>query len=919
MSTAGSQRAACVDDLAAYQFVEGQVDEARRAAILAHLETCADCHQLVADLLAAGLDSTPAGAPVEDDPASALPEVDGPYRLEARLARGGMGEIYRAVDTDLGRAVALKVPRSAAPGLLRRFEREVAITARLQHPGIVPVHGAGKLADGTPFYVMRFVEGMSLEAAVAAARTPGERLALVAHVAAVAETMAYVHAEQIAHRDIKPNNVLLGRFGETVIIDWGLAKQLSAAPERASAADIADAVRAAPTAAPVHLDSSQPPTGHTTRAGDVLGTPAFMAPEQAAGRPVDVRVDVYALGVLLAYVVSGQLLAPDDPLVWTGDAARLVPVVRCATASDREARHADAAAFLEALRAALAPPPPAPARRGRAIGLALGASVALLAGGALLAGLGSRAGAGDRPEPPPPPGARLELLDVARGDMLSLALSPSGRRLGHAGLDRVEVRDLATGQTWTRPTWPVWPRQLTFSGEDELQFVARPPLDGTRPFRARWTLSRDELADDGAVTGYPDAWVGALADGGLYMTLGPVQPMIVAGAASRRLGLGRYPVGLIAIAPDRQAFAFVDGLDRTHAVLRVSDATGAHVVASLPLVDVTAIAWASADTLLYATGASGDATLWRATATAWGLATPERIYTSPAPDPWIGAIASGGGRTLLAIVSPRAEARWLDRASGREERLPESDAAAALAWRDDATLLTWNRSTSALEERGLTATSLPTMTPARLAGDPASATRADDMIIVALRGADGRTVVALDGRTGAQRWTTPPGAMWFVRCAGDSAPPCVAGVRGARGLTELRHIDPRTGALGARVVAEANITDAALDPAGATLAWLTDNATLWRRPLAAAGPGIALPDHLGSAHSLAFVADGPDLVLGANRDGQGVYVLAGDALTRLVATPGAVVSLIRASPDGARVSYRTRTLGSQLGELHLAR
>jgi len=179
-----------------------------------------------------GNETVPERPRIPDRPAtkSGVPEMCGSYRFGEVIAEGGMGRIYRAFDTSLGRDVAIKVPRILGEELLHRFQREVAITARLSHSGIVPLHGAGNLPDGTPFYVMRFIEGTPLDVAVATANRD-ERLKLVERVLAVADTMAYAHRERVIHRDLKPNNVLIGKFGETLIIDWGLAKSIADGPE----------------------------------------------------------------------------------------------------------------------------------------------------------------------------------------------------------------------------------------------------------------------------------------------------------------------------------------------------------------------------------------------------------------------------------------------------------------------------------------------------------------------------------------------------------------------------------------------------------------------------------------------------------------------------------------------------------------
>jgi serine/threonine protein kinase len=216
------------------------------------------------------------------------PEV---YVVEGEVGRGGMGRIVSARDQRLGRPVAIKELHRDLKDGASRFVREALVTARLQHPSIVPVYEAGRWPDGVPFYAMKMVTGQSLSALIRSKPTLAGRLALLPHVIAVAEAMAYAHSQRIIHRDLKPANVLVGPFGETVVVDWGLAKDLS----RATADEpVTPAV------------ASRHGSADSTVVGTVLGTPHFMPPEQARGEPVDERADVYALGAILYYLLRGE-------------------------------------------------------------------------------------------------------------------------------------------------------------------------------------------------------------------------------------------------------------------------------------------------------------------------------------------------------------------------------------------------------------------------------------------------------------------------------------------------------------------------------------------------------------------------------------------------------------------------------------
>ncbi|MBS1123189.1 MAG: High-affnity carbon uptake protein Hat/HatR, partial [Deltaproteobacteria bacterium] len=145
------------------------------------------------------------------------------YAIDHELARGGMGRILEARDRRLGRRVAIKEVLQLDPAALARFEREARITARLEHPGIVHVHEAGRWPSGQPFYAMKLVRGQPLDVCIAQTPAFASRLALLPSVISVVDAIAFAHSQHVIHRDLKPANVLVGDYGETVVIDWGLA------------------------------------------------------------------------------------------------------------------------------------------------------------------------------------------------------------------------------------------------------------------------------------------------------------------------------------------------------------------------------------------------------------------------------------------------------------------------------------------------------------------------------------------------------------------------------------------------------------------------------------------------------------------------------------------------------------------------
>jgi TolB-like protein/lipoprotein NlpI len=211
----------------------------------------------------------------------------GPYEIVAPLGAGGMGEVYRARDTRLGRDVAIKVlpaEFAADPERLKRFEREAKATAALSHPNILDVHDVGT-HEGTPYLVEELLEGESLKARIGRGAIPVREAVGIA--VQVAHGLAGAHGKNIVHRDLKPENVFLTTEGTVKILDFGLAKLVESVPLVG-----ADTLTHAPTGA--------------TEAGRVLGTVAYMAPEQARGMPVDQRADIFAFGVVLYEMFSGQ-------------------------------------------------------------------------------------------------------------------------------------------------------------------------------------------------------------------------------------------------------------------------------------------------------------------------------------------------------------------------------------------------------------------------------------------------------------------------------------------------------------------------------------------------------------------------------------------------------------------------------------
>jgi len=201
------------------------------------------------------------------------------YAFVKELGRGGMGTVYLAEDRELDRLVAIKVLNTpqATEDLRERMIREAQIIARLEHPGIVPVHDAGTLHDGRIFYAMKYVRGSRLDEYAAAGASLNDRLR---KFQSVCDAVAFAHAHGVIHRDLKPQNIMIGPYGEVLVMDWGVAK-----------------IRDDPRQSAVYNTSD----------GTVIGTRDYMSPEQARGEvEIDERADIYSLGVVLNFLLTGQ-------------------------------------------------------------------------------------------------------------------------------------------------------------------------------------------------------------------------------------------------------------------------------------------------------------------------------------------------------------------------------------------------------------------------------------------------------------------------------------------------------------------------------------------------------------------------------------------------------------------------------------
>jgi eukaryotic-like serine/threonine-protein kinase len=272
--------------------------------------------------------------------AADAPDLSGTgYVLIGKLGAGGMGGVFCVEDSALGRRVACKVLGMADSSgeLSARLLREAKIIAQLEHPGIVPVHDVGSLVDGRVFYTMKLVQGSRLDQYRDQLGGIPERLRIFQKIC---DAVSFAHAHHVLHRDLKPQNIMVGKFGEVLVMDWGLAKLLDA--EISTAADATD----------VH-PREDPASKHDTFAADtahgtVLGTPGYMAPEQARGdlELVGPRSDVYSLGAVLMFLVDGSGHRPKALIAIAGKAMMEDPQQRYGSVEELAS---DVAHFLDGL------------------------------------------------------------------------------------------------------------------------------------------------------------------------------------------------------------------------------------------------------------------------------------------------------------------------------------------------------------------------------------------------------------------------------------------------------------------------------------------------------------------------------------------------------------------------------------------
>ncbi len=855
----------------------------------------------------------------------------GRYQLVARLGAGAMGVVWSAHDPQLDRRVAVKLVH---PTLARsldassRLLREARAMAKVSHRAVITVHDAGDV-DGQLFLAMELVPGVTLGAMLrgrdAAARADWRRW--LSMMLEAGRGLAAAHAQNVLHRDFKPDNVLVDASGRVCVGDFGLAMLGDSVLEEYAGRR---------SHAAIDLTESGPHVGSLTMTGTLLGTPAYMSPQQLRAETIDARADQFAfcvtlyealhgtrpftitlqgldaLPALVEAIESGQLpIVPTDSTV----PAELRAIVKRGLAADPDARWPDMPTLLQALeQASKLEPSPAtvpvaaasPRRRSR--GWLFAGIAAAIAGAIVVAMLqtGQPAAPAVAPLGPKPQRTLTFLFTLASN--ANIGISPDATRLA-IGTDRLEVRDLTTSQVWTK-------RPLAFDTIGHVELDADHVRYGLHRGGSvfRWDYAttneiRTEVEDLGG------RWFGRAVCGDLMITqLGKARAF----CGGRELPdlLPRASVDVYSLSPDKRRFAYLDASKFT-GVIVIYDLVRRTQITTSDLPSPTALAWSDDSTLLYATGTDVRPVIHSVRVRGDTLGEPTEVFSLEKG--WFGQIVAARDRILLQQLVVSSRTRVITRsATGVPEGAPEeydrSTASASLGWLPTGELLTWNRSTLLLEVTDASRVGSATLLESE--SEPANATLAGDTLIVAVRLPQGRRLVASSLTTGVRLWRRD-NVIMVVRCAGDAHPPCFA-IRSDGKREQVVSVDPATGELGTKVLFEGSLQDIAVNDDGKRI--LVGGAMSQIIEIDPEGTVIqSFKTNLSTVRSLAYDPKMGGILAGGALS-RNVYEVgqlgAGRTYATITRSVNDLFFLVRPSPDGRRVVLLARVYAPELWQLN---
>ena len=837
----------------------------------------------------------------------------GRYQLVARLGAGAMGVVWSAHDPQLDRKVAIKLvhPNLArAPEATVRLLREARAMAKLSHRSVVTVHDAGDV-DGQLFLAMELVEGTNLGAMVRV-RTAGDLADWHRWLDLILDAgrgLAAAHRSGVLHRDFKPDNVLVDAVGRVCVGDFGLATlgQESFA------------------AATMRWEPGRPFDLTTT--GALLGTPAYMGPQQLRGLVIDSRADQFAY-----CVTAWELLFGERPFTITTSGLAAIPelvdkieagppeapagtrvpamvwaVLQRGLAADPDKRWPDMDTLIANLERAGQRARTRNVPRSRAhmyIGIAvLSLAIAAIAVVFAVRGRDTERGAVAQSAPtkstPPTTIDAKRLFSVPM--RTGMAISKDGKRIA-LGSNRLEVRSLDSSDIWSTalPTGSDV-AYIELDG-DELRFAVREATEV-----GVWHYTKGpEIVPGRELSG---RWYGRTALGDLVYRNTKGDLFITDGKREVTSWPVAADIDVTSVSPNGNRVAWLE-TTRFSGRIVVRDLDTATQVASEVLDAPTAIAWLDDRALAYATGTLEHPRILRTEVTASGFGKPTELYGTDLG--WFGDLRAHDGNLYVMEMHPTTRARVVERtADGRAAHdLDNATAGAALAWIGDAEFLTWNRDTHRVDRRTSERVDL---TELAVEGEPANATIADDAVIVALRGNEGRRVVAMSMTDGQPLWRHEDKQTLAVRCANDRHPPCYA-IRSGGGDEQLVTLDPRTGELGITPLYRGKFEDVAVSDDGKRLLVSPRSAQVFE--LDDTGKVIATYDTtLTNIRSLAFDPRGGILVggtLARNNYQVGRVGAVGAKFEILSQADDDILSLVRPSRDGSRILVLARSFAPEI-------